>query len=520
MPRRRPAFDPDKIAAPAPSAPSTEQPWTVSRLNSLIKQTLTDHLPTTIHLAGEISNLSTPASGHIYMTLKDANSEIRAVMWRSGAASLKFKPTDGMEVVATGKVDVYEPRGQYQFYIRKLEPRGVGSLELAFRQLHDKLKTEGLFNPERKKPIPVYPRRIAVVTSDTGAAIRDILTTLERRFPCVEVCLHPVRVQGEGAAEEIAAAIDRLNQQAARLGGFDVMIVGRGGGSLEDLWAFNEEVVARAIHASHIPVISAVGHEVDVSIADLVADVRAPTPTAAAEMAVPVLREILDDLATDISRIGRAVRHAVDIARSHLRVIQQSELFRDPVAMIRRREQLMDELNGRLTACAIQHIGQTHRQLHQLEIRLTALQPKAYCRQQVERLAAISDRLNLAVRQRTSEAKTQLNMAKQSLRAGEVLRRFRTERDRLQQTVARIEHSARHRMALLTQTVKGLDARLEATSYRNTLARGFTITRTKRGNKIIRSASQTAPGDRIVTETSDGEFDSRVTDARQGELFD
>jgi len=520
MPRRRPSFDPDKIATPAEPAPPSKQLWTVSGLNSLIKQTITDRLPATIHLVGEISNLSRPASGHLYMTLKDENSEIRAVMWRSGAVGLKFKPSDGMEIVATGQVDVYEPRGQYQFRIRKLEPRGVGALELAFRQLHDKLKREGLFDADRKKTIPAYPSRIAVVTSATGAAIRDILITLRRRFPCVGVCLHPVRVQGEGAAEEIASAIRRLNAQADRLGGFDVIIVGRGGGSLEDLWAFNEEVVARAIFDSTIPIISAVGHEVDVSIADLVADVRAPTPTAAAELAVPVLSDVLDDLASDVSQIERVVRHAIDIARSHLQALERCELFRHPLAMIRRREQWLDEVHARLQARATHHLAQTHRQLHQLEIKLAALQPSVYGRQQSERLRALADRLNLAVRQQTANAKTQLSIARQALSIAAPLRRIAHDRDALTQTAAHINRTKTHRIELLTQAIKGLDTRLEATSYRQTLARGFTITRVKRGRKIIRDPGQVVTGDRIITETKDGQFESKVTDPKQGELFD
>jgi len=271
MAAQRPIFDPARMAAKEEPALAARS-MTVTQLNALVKRVLGNGLPATIHLTGQISNYSRPGSGHLYFTLKDENSEVRAVMWKTAATTVKFKIEDGMEVVATGGVDVYEPRGQYQFYVRKLEPKGVGNLELAFRQLYDRLSREGLFDNDRKKTIPKYPRRIGIVTSPTGAAIHDILQTLRRRFPCIEVMLYPVRVQGEGAANEIAAAIRKLNEQATALGGIDVMIVGRGGGSLEDLWAFNEEVVARAIFDSSIPVISGVGHEVDVTIADLVAD--------------------------------------------------------------------------------------------------------------------------------------------------------------------------------------------------------------------------------------------------------
>ncbi len=242
----RPIFDPDRMkgGAATPALPKTLTP---SQLNAFVKRVLGDHLPGTIHLVGEISNLARPASGHVYLTLKDERSEVRCVMWRSAAQTLKFQLNDGQEVIATGFVDVYEPRGQLQFYAQKIEPRGVGSLELAFRQLRDRLAKEGLFEPGHKKPIPRFPRRLAIVTSATGAALHDILQTLRRRYPCVDVLIDSVRVQGEGAAKEIAAAVNRLNRHSKALGEIDVLIVGRGGGSLEDLWAFNEEVVARAI---------------------------------------------------------------------------------------------------------------------------------------------------------------------------------------------------------------------------------------------------------------------------------
>jgi len=260
-------FDPARIRRPAPPRDAGGPTLlSVRQVNELVRGAIAAHLPPTLHVLGEIGDLSRPASGHLYLTLKDPSSELRCVMWRSTAASLKFAPEAGMEVIATGSLEVYTPRGTYQLIVRKLEPRGVGALEVAFRQLKEKLEREGLFDPRRKKPLPRIPERIAVVTSPTGAAIRDILHTLARRFPALEIIVFPVRVQGEGAAEEIAAAIRLLNEHAAALGGLDLAIVGRGGGSLEDLWAFNEEVVARAIAASRIPIVSAVGHEVDVKI--------------------------------------------------------------------------------------------------------------------------------------------------------------------------------------------------------------------------------------------------------------
>jgi hypothetical protein len=262
MAERQP-FDPSRIQVPeSERLPPVELPGTITprQVNELVRGALARHIPQTLHVLGEIADLSRPQSGHIYFSLKDPHSELRCAMWRSTAVKLKFQPEPGMEVIATGGLEVYTPRGTYQLIVRKLEPRGVGALEVAFRQLKERLEREGLFDPARKKPLPKIPQRIAVVTSPTGAAIRDIVQTLARRFPALEILVWPVRVQGEGAAAEIAEAIRQLNRHAAALGGIDVAIVGRGGGSLEDLWAFNEEVAARAIAASEIPIILSPSH--------------------------------------------------------------------------------------------------------------------------------------------------------------------------------------------------------------------------------------------------------------------
>ena len=269
-------------------------------------------------------------------------------MWRSSAMRLRFAPEAGMEVIATGGLEVYPQRGTYQLVVRQLEPRGVGALELAFRQLKERLEREGLFDPHRKRPLPRIPRRVALVTSPRGAAIRDILHTLNRRFPVLDILIFPVRVQGEGAAQEIAAAIHWLSAHHEELGGIDVLIAGRGGGSLEDLWAFNEEVVARAIAACRIPVVSAVGHEVDVSIADLVADVRAPTPTAAAELITPVLSELCDVLDQRARGVRRHAAHALHTARLRLNGLLATESLARPQARLRHRVQHLDELQQRL----------------------------------------------------------------------------------------------------------------------------------------------------------------------------
>ncbi|MCD4699353.1 MAG: exodeoxyribonuclease VII large subunit, partial [Phycisphaerae bacterium] len=266
-------------------------PLTVSDLVARIKEALLDTFPKRLSVVGQISNLKRHSSGHLYFSLKDASAAIDAVMFRSAASGVRFDVEDGLEVVASGRIDVYERQGRLQFYVERLAPQGTGALELAFRQLKDRLEHEGLFDPARKKPLVRFPRAVGVITSPTGAAVRDIARTLSRRWPAAKVFLVPVRVQGDQAAGQIADAV-RLMDATAEKYQIDTIIVARGGGSLEDLWAFNEEVLARAIFAADTPIISGVGHEVDFTISDFVADVRSATPTAAAELATPDGTEI------------------------------------------------------------------------------------------------------------------------------------------------------------------------------------------------------------------------------------
>jgi exodeoxyribonuclease VII large subunit len=278
---------------------------TVSELTGLLRTSIEEQF-SDIYLEGELSNLRTPGSGHVYCTLKDKTSQIRAVLFRSSTIRLRFALQEGMQVIVRGRLTVYEPRGEYQIVLDTVEPKGLGALQLAFEQLKERLSAEGLFDQDRKKSIPAFPRTVGVVTSLTGAAIRDILVVLRRRWPTLHIVIAPVQVQGESAGRQIAEALNALNE----LSFVDVIIVGRGGGSLEDLWSFNEEIVVRAIVASHIPVVSAVGHEIDVTLADFVADLRAPTPSAAAEAVVPVLAEIVERLRELTVRTGQMMlRH-------------------------------------------------------------------------------------------------------------------------------------------------------------------------------------------------------------------
>ncbi|MEK6732387.1 MAG: exodeoxyribonuclease VII large subunit [Candidatus Omnitrophota bacterium] len=291
--------------------------YTVSQLTSSIKIILEDSFPN-IWVEGEISNFDRPSSGHFYFTLKDEKSELRCVFFKGSNEKVKFEIKDGMQAMCCGRISIYERRGSYQLYVNKMEPKGVGALQLAFEQLKERLFKEGLFDDLHKKPIPLLPERIGIVTSATGAAIRDILHVLDKRFSNVEIIINPVRVQGEGAKEEIASAIEELN----RLDNVDVMIVGRGGGSLEDLWAFNEEIVARAIYNSEIPVISAVGHEIDWTISDFVADLRAPTPSAAAEMVIAKKSELVDRL-DEIEK--KIINFPMDLVREYEQRLDEIE---------------------------------------------------------------------------------------------------------------------------------------------------------------------------------------------------
>jgi exodeoxyribonuclease VII large subunit len=315
----------------------------VSELTRAIKNALEGTFGD-VWVEGELSNLRQPSSGHSYFTIKDETAQIQAVMFRSAQRSLKFKPADGVSVRAFGQVSVYERSGQYQIVVRLMEDAGEGALQAAFEKLKKKLLQEGLFDETRKRPLPLLPRHIGVVTSPTGAAIRDILKVISRRFPNLHVVIAPVKVQGESAAAEIAEAIQLLNQ----LGGLDVLIVGRGGGSLEDLWCFNEEIVARAIAASTIPVISAVGHEIDFTISDFVADVRAPTPSAAAEQVVG-LKESFERHVADLSTaLIRTLRQGLLEVKTRLASAQSSYVFTEPRNIARQFKQQMRELELRI----------------------------------------------------------------------------------------------------------------------------------------------------------------------------
>lgn len=436
--------------------------YSVSRLNREARAVLEGHFPL-LWVEGEISNLARPRSGHIYFSLKDEFAQVRCAMFRMRVGNLRFTPKDGMQVMARVRIGLYEPRGDFQLQVEHMEESGDGALRRAFEALKQRLDQEGLFEAARKRPLPAIPKCIGVVTSPSGAAIRDILTVLRRRFPAIPVVIYPTAVQGEGAANEIAAQI----QLAGRRSECDVLIVGRGGGSLEDLWAFNEEVVARAIYASPLPVISAVGHEVDVTISDFVADLRAATPSAAAELLSPDRVEWLETLQRIENRLGRTLQQ--QFKQQQQRLIWLKKRLRDPAQQLQQRSQRLDELELRLAK------AQTNR-LHHLQARL-----------------------------RTGDARLQRHNP---------LLRLQQLRQTEQQLSLRLRQSWQQRLKQLQLRLAGQVGALEAISPLATLNRGYAIVQDEQ-NRVIRDSREVKQGDTVRTRLHHGELLCRVEESSQ-----
>ncbi|NQT96098.1 MAG: exodeoxyribonuclease VII large subunit [Candidatus Omnitrophica bacterium] len=326
-----------------------------------------------VWIEGEVSNFILHTSGHCYFSLKDNESVLACVLFKNSAYKIRFKIENGMSLVCRGRISVYDKRGQYQLYVEEIEPKGIGSLQLAFTQLKEKLSKEGLFNEEHKLLVPYLPERIGIVTSPTGAAVRDMIHVLERRFPNMHIILYPANVQGEGAAQEIKEGIEAFN----RLNNVDIIIAGRGGGSLEDLWAFNEEIVARAIFDSKIPIISAVGHEIDYTIADFVADMRAPTPSAAAEIVVHKKEDMIEEIEYLREKLKTSLINRLDMLKRHLDNIMQRYAFKQPQFLTEQYQQRLDE-HTKLLSQSLTHFLEIKRQNHKaIEGKLNALSPTA-----------------------------------------------------------------------------------------------------------------------------------------------
>lgn len=371
-----------------------------------------------MHVRGEISNFKQHSSGHMYFTLKDEKARILAVMFSSQARFMKFSPENGMKVIVKGDITIYEPSGQYQIYIKEMQPDGIGELFLAFEQLKQRLEAEGLFALENKKPIPSYPKTVGVITSPTGAAIRDILTTIKRRFPIANVLIFPALVQGDQAAPSIAKAIEKAN----KLMNIDVLIVGRGGGSIEELWGFNEELVARAIYSSTIPIISAVGHETDFTIADFVADLRAPTPTGAAELAVPNIEELVERIFQRQTRLLRAMNEKIRFEKQRLTRVQKSYAFRYPQRLYEQKLEQIDKLTEQLVHGSSRLSLLKQGQLEILYKRLLRNHPRESIRVAKQRFNRSQKDINRAITQIVSKKQTEFERIISTLQALSPLR--------------------------------------------------------------------------------------------------
>ena len=365
-----------------------KQIWSVSEINAALRDVIENSFMP-FWITGEISNLVLHGSGHAYCSLKDDRSQMRAAFFGGAAKLREMGLRNGDRIEAFGNVTVYEVRGEYQFSMRKVRPAGMGDLQRRFEELRRRLEAEGLFDPARKRELPFLPHRIGLVTSPTGAAVRDFLQILERRFPRMHVKLVPVPVQGEGAAERIAEAVELLN----RMGDCEVIVVTRGGGSMEDLWEFNEEVVARAVAASRIPVVSAVGHEIDFTICDFAADLRAPTPSAAAELIAPREDELLERLAGDARHLRAAAELRVAAAARRVEALAGAPLFREPRHLLEMRAQQLDELRSRLENRMTLTVSETGYRLNELHVRLAAGLERAMT-ETGHRLASLELRLN------------------------------------------------------------------------------------------------------------------------------
>lgn len=363
-----------------------------------------------VFLTGEISNFRLRPHAHQYFSLKDDHAKISAIMFRSAFDKVKFTPEEGMKVLVVGRVSLYEPTGNYQIYIERMEPDGVGAFYQAYEQLKKKLAAEGLFQ-QTKRPLVKFPKKIAVITSPSGAVIRDIITTTRRRYPIAQIILFPTLVQGDSAAADIVAKIQQVNQ----FSDFDTLIIGRGGGSIEDLWPFNEEIVARAIAASKVPTISSVGHETDTTIADLVADVRAATPTAAAELAVPVLSDELLKLQQAQTRLYQALQNKIDLATKQVEHLQQSYVFRQPQRLYDGYLQNVDQLKLRLHTAFQQQVQRQQQQLVQVQNRLQQQTPDHRLQQLTTQVTMLQQQLQQAMQQHMQRQRQQVQQAVQSL---------------------------------------------------------------------------------------------------------
>jgi exodeoxyribonuclease VII large subunit len=479
--------------------------YTVSRLNREVRVLIERGLGV-IWVEGELSNLSVPSSGHWYFSMKDRDAQLRCAMFRQRNMSVGFTPKAGQQILARGRVSLYEPRGDYQFIVEHLEEAGVGALKREFERLKAKLAAEGLFALERKRSLPRFPRRIGVVTSPTGAALRDILHILARRFPPAAVLIYPTPVQGDAAIPSIVEAIETASARAE----CDVLIVARGGGSIEDLWAFNDERVARAIRASAIPIVSGIGHEIDFTIADFVADARAPTPSGAAELVAPDRAACLEALARNLERLTACMRRELRSVSSRFDAASLRLKLSHPGVRLTQQTQRLDELEQRLTAFMRREFRSIASRFEAASLRLKLAHPGLRLAQQRQRLDDLEQRLNGAMRgalhsdrTRITEMFTRLVHQSPAHSVREYRLRHGALASRLQHAVKECVSRAEHRLGLAIRT-------LNTVSPLATLGRGFALVKRVSDGKLITDADAVAVGDEIEARLANGTLKARV----------
>ncbi len=439
--------------------------YTVNQITGLIKQSIAGGLPSRLHVSGQLTNWRPHQSGHCYFALKASDTVLPCVMWNSNTKKIKFDPENGTEVILNGYVDVYPPQGKYQFYADSMTPAGRGQLQILFEQMVQKLQTEGLFDDSHKKPLPKWPMNIGVLTSKSGAAIGDICDGISQRWPCAKLFLAPAPVQGASAAGKIAKLIDSLNQQNDKLD-LDILIVARGGGSMEDMWCFNEEIVVRAISKSKIPIITAIGHEIDTTIADLVADKRASTPTKAAVIAVPDIKEVLSDIGQKETRLKNTAISKVTLASQTLQIITASTIFKNPATIFQNKAQQIDQIQNNFIFLTSQIINSAKNRLNNYQLKIQQIEPHKLLKDKTVELNNITVNIKTATANLIADSWVKISAAKN---------------------------------------------KLSAMNPNRVLQRGYSITINKATNKIITTTSDVKIGSLLTTNLADGQIQSKVT---------
>ena len=482
----------------------TRQILTVSELTARIRDLLARNF-TDIFVQGEISNCREAQSGHIYFTLKDDRAQVRCVFFKQQQRGIKFRPEDGLQVTVRGTVSVYEQRGEYQIYVEKIEPIGLGALQLAFEQLKKRLEAEGLFDPARKKPLPLLPSRIGLITSPRGAAVRDVVRILRRRFHNVHLTLYPVRVQGEGAAEEIVKALKFFNARKI----VDVLILARGGGSLEDLWAFNEEMVARAVAESEIPVISGIGHETDFTIADFVADVRASTPSAAAELVVQTRREFDKHIADLRDALAEQMRYRILVLSRRIHELAARPGFRRPLDLLRQQRQRADEMTSRLALGLRARLDESRKRLNIAQVRVARFDLQARIAAFRKRVTELDSKLALDLRARLDQARKRFTLAHLRIVSFDFRAKIAAFRLRLEKRAADLGLRAERLLRAKRERLARLALQLEERSPLKVLERGYAIA-TDANGAVLRDSAQVQIGDSVSLQLHRGKLSTEV----------